>query len=84
MEDRERMAAEAVAIYEELFETFKGRLSSDPKWTESRMHALMDATFDEVRGLDLPGVSTSDEVARHRGRGLPELCSLRMRTDPGR
>jgi hypothetical protein len=24
MEDRERMAAEAVAIYEELFETFKG------------------------------------------------------------
>jgi hypothetical protein len=33
MEDRERMAAEAVAIYEELFETFKGRLVSDPKWT---------------------------------------------------
>jgi hypothetical protein len=38
MEDRERMAAEAVVIYEELFETFKGRLASDPKWTESRMH----------------------------------------------
>jgi hypothetical protein len=29
MEDRERMAAEAVAIYEELFETFKGRLVTD-------------------------------------------------------
>ena len=62
MEDRKRMAAEAVAIYEELFETFKGRLASDPKWTESRMHELMDATFEEVRGLDLPGVSTADEV----------------------
>jgi hypothetical protein len=59
MEDRERMAAEAVAIYEELFETFKGRLSSDPKWTESRMHELMDTTFEEVRGLDLPARNPS-------------------------
>jgi hypothetical protein len=55
LEDRERMAAEAVAIYAELFETFKGRLSSDPKWTESRMHELMDATFEEVGVWISPG-----------------------------
>ena len=75
MEDRERMAAEAVAIYEELFETFKGRLSSDPKWTESRMHELMDATFEEVRGLDLPGVSTSDEVIVRASTALSQLMA---------
>jgi hypothetical protein len=75
MEDRRRMAAEAVAIYEELFETFKGRLASDPKWTESRMHELMDATFDEVRGLDLPGVSTSDEVIVRASTALAQLMA---------
>jgi hypothetical protein len=75
MEDRNRMAAEAVVIYEELFETFKGRLSSDPKWTESRMHELMDATFDEVRGLDLPGVSTSDEVIVRASTALAQLMA---------
>ena len=75
MEDRERMAAEAVAIYEELFEAFKGRLSSDPKWTESRMHELMDATFEEVRGLDLPGVSTSDEVIVRSSTALAQLMA---------
>ena len=61
MEDRERMAGEAVAIYEELFETFKGRLASDPEWTESRMHELMDARFEEVRGGSPRG--------EHFGRG---------------
>jgi hypothetical protein len=74
-EDRERMAAEAVAIYEELFETFRGRLSSDPKWTESRMHELMDATFEQVRGLDLPGVSTSDEVIVRASTALAQLMA---------
>jgi hypothetical protein len=75
MGDGERMAAEAVTIYEELFETFKGRLSSDPKWAESRMHELMDATFDEVRGLDLPGVSTSDEVIVRSSTALAQLMA---------
>ena len=75
MEDRERMAAEAVAIYEELFETFKERLSSDPEWTESRMHELMDATFEEVRGLNLPGVSTSDEVIVRSSTALAQLMA---------
>ena len=75
MEDRERMAAEAVAIYEELFEAFKGRLSSDPKWTESRMHELMDTTFEEVRGLDLPGVSTADEVIVRSSTALAQLMA---------
>ena len=75
MEDRERMAAEAVAIYEELFETFKERLASDPKWTESRMHELMDATFEEVRGLNLPGVSTSDEVIVRSSTALAQLMA---------
>jgi hypothetical protein len=59
----------------ELFETFKGRLSSDPKWTESRMHELMDATFEEVRGLDLPGVSTSDEVIVRASTALAQLMA---------
>ena len=75
LQRREGMAAEAVAIYEELFETFKGRLSSDPKWTESRMHELMDATFDEVRGLNLPGVSTSDEVIVRASTALSQLMA---------
>jgi hypothetical protein len=75
MEERARMAAEAVSIYEELFETFKVRLSSDPKWTESRMHELMDATFDEVRGLNLPGVSTSDEVIVRASTALAQLMA---------
>jgi hypothetical protein len=73
MEDRKRMAAEAVAIYEELFETFKGRLSSDPKWTESRMHELMDAAFEGVR--DLPGVSTADEVIVRSSTALAQLMA---------
>jgi hypothetical protein len=75
MEDRERMAAEAVAIYEELFETFKGRLSSDPKRTESRMHELMDATFEGVRDLNLPGVSTPDEVIVRSSTALAQLMA---------
>jgi hypothetical protein len=75
MEDRARMHAEAIAIYEELFETFKVRLSSDPGWSESRMHDLMDATFDEVRGLDLPGVSTSDEVIVRASTALAQLMA---------
>jgi hypothetical protein len=59
MEDRERMAAVAVAIYEELFETFKERLARDPKWTESWMHELMDAPF---RGSQRFGSPRSEHV----------------------
>jgi hypothetical protein len=50
-------------------------LSSDPKWTESRMHELMDATFEEVRGLNLPGVSTSDEVIVRASTALAQLMA---------
>jgi hypothetical protein len=35
----------------------------------------MDATFEEVRGLDLPGVSTADEVIVRSSTALAQLMA---------